>query len=833
MKNQFRRKLKTMLLLGTILPIVFFVAIFVYKYYTMNLEAFNNQFNKEQEVFARSVETNWEAFDTLFRAKINLIDKQVDNQVIDKTSFYHELLAEEGILNYYHIHHFVEVFATDSNHKDPIHALVRSKPVNQVWLEVSESGNWLLGYTSLGKKDSLVLEVTGQWLFGEHHHFVKDHLYYHIRFEDMDVYKTYKQVTIPASGEGLHNSKGQWYFYKTLGIEDTPLTYTFVKDISREINYVVDSLVWSLLIILVYLLVTSFITRKTSKELLKPLNYLIERVTLVADGENKYYELDNIDLEFKEILDKFEEMLETSYDNMEAIREQSEVIQEKNTIMIDMNETLEQSTEQIEQSTRQWLIYEKQSKILVDNIKDLMWVLDNKGRIIYINPVVEEKLGYQVEDLLGIPLETLLKESSDNEEFVLSMYGEDLYDVDTVFVNKQGEDEEIYVSSTKRVYHNGILHKIQGVSRDITEERFIQKQLVQKNEISNTLNEISEILTKPEKLEVLLHQIVTRIERLLDPYVCTIRLIDDMGRLELKAGIGAFYALVQEKYLDIDKDISGRAIKESKIIIISQTDAVTYDNYDEVSEIIEKSEEVICLPLEFNDHIIGVMSIGLRESISDSQLKILKVFTNQASAAIEKARIYEELEQNYLNIIKALASTVEAKDAYTEDHSIRVSQYSRMLAETLGLSDEEVSYIDIAGLLHDIGKIGVSDLTLTKEGRLSEEEFIEIKKHPLNGGRIVSEMKLHDYIVDGVLLHHKRFDLKGYPDIHVESLPISARIIGVADAFDAMTSNRSYQKAKSFEVAYDELKRCSGTQFCPVVVDAMGEVLKRLDRMEI
>ena len=370
MKNQFRRKLKTMLLLGTILPIVFFVAIFVYKYYTMNLEAFNNQFNKEQEVFARSVETNWEAFDTLFRAKINLIDKQVDNQVIDKTSFYHELLAEEGILNYYHIHHFVEVFATDSNHKDPIHALVRSKPVNQVWLEVSESGNWLLGYTSLGKKDSLVLEVTGQWLFGEHHHFVKDHLYYHIRFEDMDVYKTYKQVTIPASGEGLHNSKGQWYFYKTLGIEDTPLTYTFVKDISREINYVVDSLVWSLLIILVYLLVTSFITRKTSKELLKPLNYLIERVTLVADGENKYYELDNIDLEFKEILDKFEEMLETSYDNMEAIREQSEVIQEKNTIMIDMNETLEQSTEQIEQSTRQWLIYEKQSKILVDNIKD-------------------------------------------------------------------------------------------------------------------------------------------------------------------------------------------------------------------------------------------------------------------------------------------------------------------------------------------------------------------------------------------------------------------------------------------------------------------------------
>jgi len=207
------------------------------------------------------------------------------------------------------------------------------------------------------------------------------------------------------------------------------------------------------------------------------------------------------------------------------------------------------------------------------------------------------------------------------------------------------------------------------------------------------------------------------------------------------------------------------------------------------------------------------------------------VFTNQASAAIEKARMYEHIEMNYLNIIKALASTVEAKDAYTENHSIRVSQYARMIAEGMDLTEYEVSNIDIAGLLHDIGKIGISDLILTKSGHLTEKEFTQIKKHTLNGGRIVSEMQLHPDIIKGVLLHHKRFDLKGYPDIDIDSLPLSARIIGVADAFDAMTSNRSYQKEKTFGEALLELKNCSGTQFCPEVVAVMDSVVRKLESM--
>lgn len=614
-------------------------------------------------------------------------------------------------------------------------------------------------------------------------------------------------------------------------LEENNIKISMHRDISREIDAMIDMAWFFLAFLGIYIFIMTYVILLASKSLLKPLNKLIQMVSTIAEDTIDYKDFQVLDNEYTEIYESFDEMTKSVSSNIDMLMVQSQKIEQSNENMLDMNEKLSDSLKTLEDSIKQLEILEKQSKILVDHINDLMWVIDSKGRITYINNVVSDKLGYSVEELSGVKLENIIYKDYKNEEAYQEMFYDDCEDLELRFITQNLEHEEIFSCSTKRIMQQDKLIKIQGVCRDITEERFIESQMVQKNVISETLNEISEILTRPEKLEYLLKHIVIRIERLLDPLICTIRMVDEKGKLELKAGIGECYGLVQEKYLDIDNDISGRAIKEGKIIIISDKKESDYENYNEVYSIVERSKELVFLPLEYDGTTIGVMSIGLRESLSESDLKILKVFTNQASAAIEKARMYEEIENNYLNIIKALASTVEAKDAYTENHSIRVSRYSRMIAEELGLSEEEVGYIDIAGLLHDIGKIGISDLILTKTGRLSDKEFTQIKKHPLNGGRIVSEMKLHPYIIEGVLLHHKRFDLKGYPNIDIDSLPLSARIIGVADAFDAMTSNRSYQKAKSFKEALEELKKCSGKQFCPEIVGIMETVVMKLERM--
>lgn len=825
-----------MLIIGTIVPTIGFILIFFVRYYFINLESGESLFNEEVSFFQTELSNQLNYYENLVSNTNHLIASYQNNKTqnnVDINHYLNEIDDIEGLIGYYYLsgNEYITSFKSTDDVKEKLESLKHVTATEDIWTKkLFDEGDPYLYFGQVNERnDLLVFVINEEDIFKNLKGYMNPNIDFEVQYNNKVIYSSSEVLNrLVYDKQRILKDNKRSYLMEEVGHEEEIFSYVIVMDISREISFVNNNLIASGSFITIYLIILGIILLRMSKLLIQPIDQLIDYVSHVAEEEKETDMIVEKENEFSEVYQVFDEMVQTSYQNIRSIQDQSEIIEEKNKIMEDLNHQLAISSDMIVESTEKLKIFEKQSKTLVDNIKDLMWVVDTKGRILYINSIVEDKLSYSPNELIGVKLENILKEDSMNEDVLHDMYYEDYDDTDLIFIKKNHESEEIFATSTKRIFSNGKLVKIQGVSRDITEERYIEKQMIQKNMISSTLNEISEILTRPEKLEVLLNHIVIRIERLLNPLICTIRLIDENNKMELVAGIGEFYSLVQEKYLDIDKDISGRAIKESKIIIITEKNKDYFHNYDEVYSIVDQSQELIFLPLEYNDAIIGVMSIGLREHISDAQLKILKVFTTQASAAIEKARMYEELENNYLNIIKALASTVEAKDAYTEDHSIRVSTYARLIAEELGMSDDEVAYIDIAGLLHDIGKIGVSDLTLTKEGRLSDEEFNEIMKHPLNGGRIVSEMKLHDHIVEGVLLHHKRFDLKGYPDIYVESLPISARIIGVADAFDAMTTNRSYQKARTFDEALIELKQNSGTQFCPEIVNVMERVIEKL-----
>lgn len=818
--KSFKKRLKTVLLLSTILPVIGFVCLFFYYYLNINIDAEKALFSEDMIHFKHDVRLQIERYEKLLNASLEALNEStVQLTELEKESYLKGIVKNDDIFSYIFIDQS-KLFSNkllDQSLKDKISIFTRLSQ-DSFFLKTIDGSL----YFGASRQDSILVFQTSL------DNFIKD-ISFHIG-DDITFDLLYDDYPILESIDLDLNEDVEFFIESGFFVgahHMGNIDYRMTKNISREIWILLVQLFYITIVLAVYIVLMIILVNIFVNRILKPLDILTDQVTSLSDDMSlDSLETDTGDL--SEIIDLFNEMIVSAFTNIESIKEQSEDILEKNDIMVELNSQLEESLKQIEMSTIELEIYEKQSKALVDSIKDLMWVIDSKGRIIYINNVIEDKLGYKSDKLIGVKLENILKQDYKTQETFQEIFDGDFDDVDLIFENINGENEEIFAASTKRIFINDKLDRIHGVCRDITEERFIEEQMLQKNEISNTLNEISEILTKPEKLTTLLNHIVIRIERLLDPYVCTIRLMDHKNRLELVAGIGDYFDLVQEKYLDIDHDISGKAIKEGKIILLSDMDENYYDNYDEVYTIVEEAKEMIFLPLEYDHSIIGVMSIALREKISEPNLKILKVFTNQASAAIEKARIYDELENNFMNIIKALASTVEAKDAYTEDHSVRVAKYARMISQALNLSDQEINYMDIAGLLHDIGKVGVSDLTLTKEGRLSNEEFMEIKKHPVNGARIVSEMKLHPYIVEGVLLHHKRYDLKGYPDIYIDSLPLPARIIGVADAFDAMTSNRSYQKARSFDEALEELKNNSGTQFCPEVVSAVESIIGKI-----
>lgn len=174
----------------------------------------------------------------------------------------------------------------------------------------------------------------------------------------------------------------------------------------------------------------------------------------------------------------------------------------------------------------------------------------------------------------------------------------------------------------------------------------------------------------------------------------------------------------------------------------------------------------------------------------------------------------EELERAYLDTIGILRQTVEAKDPYTRGHSDRVSEYSVLIGKKLGLDEKTLHILKIGGLFHDIGKIGIPDSILLKESKLSDEEYSQIKNHPMIGVHMLGDAAIFTDILPIVKHHHERYDGRGYPSQLVgEDIPYVARIAAVADTFDAMTSKRSYRDSLPIDVVRAEIERCSGTQF--------------------
>jgi energy-coupling factor transport system substrate-specific component len=187
----------------------------------------------------------------------------------------------------------------------------------------------------------------------------------------------------------------------------------------------------------------------------------------------------------------------------------------------------------------------------------------------------------------------------------------------------------------------------------------------------------------------------------------------------------------------------------------------------------------------------------------------------------EMALMKQQLQMGNETIM-AIAKTVDAKDGRTSRHSQRVSQYSMMIGRELGFDEKECENLRRAALMHDIGKIGIPDDILNKPDRLTDEEYAIMKTHVTHGAEILKDFTLIEHVVDGARYHHERYDGRGYPDgLKGEEIPLYGRIIGVADAFDAMTANRVYRKKMDFGYVFNEMKNGKGTQFDPQIVDIL------------
>ena len=271
------------------------------------------------------------------------------------------------------------------------------------------------------------------------------------------------------------------------------------------------------------------------------------------------------------------------------------------------------------------------------------------------------------------------------------------------------------------------------------------------------------------------------------------------------------------------------ALKEPRWTLIEPGDA------DSIANLV--GSQVVLHPIRREQKVIGAIFCGNKPGpdpeVSSFELQLLDAAADFIGVFIENTGLYEEQHRLFIGTVEALSAAVDAKDAYTHGHSERVAHLAHRLALACGLDEIEAEHVRVAGLLHDIGKIGVSDVVLTKTGDLSEDETDEIRRHPEIGHRILKDVPPLQHSLPGVLHHHERWDGQGYPQaLSGTNIPLQARILAIADSFDAMSSTRAYRDAMPRDIIMKELRQHAGMQFDPDLVQRFVDIdFREYDRL--
>jgi len=361
---------------------------------------------------------------------------------------------------------------------------------------------------------------------------------------------------------------------------------------------------------------------------------------------------------------------------------------------------------------------------------------------------------------------------------------------------------------------------------DLVEQLFTSYQEL---DVLNTL--LPAIATKIDPREIG-HAIVTEAAKTLRCRRVSLLVLDEKQKCyRVLASLG-LPEEAQRVSIPVSDSIAGKAMFERDLLIINnmsdhpELESLSRGAYD------TESFAVVRVPLTAHGQALGVLTVTERQGdpeFTAHDRKILEGLSAMGASALLNCRLHEAANKQMMCTIHALASAVDARDHYTHDHAGRVSRLCTAAAKQMGVTDSSIlRQVELAGLLHDIGKIGIPDAILSKPDRLTPKEFKVIQSHVVIGARIVEHVAGLERVAEAILHHHERHDGLGYPaGLPGDAIPIASSLIAVTDTFDALTSDRPYRKAGSVEDALHEIQRCAGTQFNPTAAEALETVVRR------
>ena len=389
-----------------------------------------------------------------------------------------------------------------------------------------------------------------------------------------------------------------------------------------------------------------------------------------------------------------------------------------------------------------------------------------------------------------------------------------------ISVENDGERIEVaWNDELKDLAHsfNRIKASLETKIKELQYSRSLTRELFQR---------MGHAMTSSQKMDALLNIIVHGMKKVLETGSSFIALYDNDGKLYLKAYAGSQKNLSDNMRLSDNKGAIGRVIKNSSPVTIKKNPAdagVEGEIYYEAN--------IVCVPVIVKDKIRGVLGAADKsdvQSIDPEDVFLLENVAGQIAICVENLELSKNIEETYYNTLVMLARIVEAKDACSAGHLERVSHYIQMIAEKLDIDEETKRTLMDGALLHDLGKVGIEDAILKKSGELTAREYDIMKHHSIIGENILKPLRSMSKLSTLVRHHHELYDGTGYPDgLKGENIPLAARILTIADIYDALTTDRPYRKALSKEDAIKTIKSYAGNKLDPELVDIFVEVITR------
>ncbi len=405
-------------------------------------------------------------------------------------------------------------------------------------------------------------------------------------------------------------------------------------------------------------------------------------------------------------------------------------------------------------------------------------------------------------------------------------------DIVTIFITGHGTLDTAIESLMRGV--DGFVLKpftqeelLSAVERAVTRSR-LQKENIRLKALI-PLFEISKLLVTEIDLAHLFKIITEVLVQEFSVDRVSLMLLDEAsGDLLIRASHGLQPDIAKKTRRKAGEGVSGLVLKHRKPLIIS---AGKHPDPEVMSAINVEGMPAssMSVPLIGKNKIFGVLNVSKFSGapFSTSDLRIVLILSSQVITAMENAALFEDLRENYFRTVQALVAAVEAKDPYTRWHSTNVAKYAVAIARDMGMTPTQLEEMHIAAILHDVGKIGISELIISKPDRLSREEFAVMKDHPAHGIRILEPIGFADDIISAIYQHHERYDGTGYPQgLAGEQITLPARILNVADTIDAMVSERPYRGTISTDDVLHELERESGRQFDPGVAASARRLIE-------